>query len=747
MMRCATLALVLISLASPALAQDAPPPSATDEAAGLDGLSSLLGESVVTTASRNAERSSAAPAAIFTITAEELRTYGIRSVAEALAFLGVGMQTSPIRDYSANGDLGAQGLLLRDSGRHVLVLLDGNVMNAQDTGAVSVNEGLGVPLEAIDHLEVVLGAGSVMYGSNAMLAVVNVFTRRAEDDPGLHATAELGLMPPMAESGRLTVPTSRGDRVGLRYRLGVGFARKFRLHGSDAEFTVRAEWLEERSNSSRIPLQTSETYQYREGETTWGGPATHFMRAPSVVAGLRIGQFKLQVQASHYEREMPLVALFNDPSALERRTYLRGDLRHSALLDAHTSLTTRFYAGLSDWSETSTWTSPFWCLPGQDAGCAFEVQSRGRWAGLEQQLAVDWDLDGTVVTTVGYDVRGRDAIARPADYVDLVTGAPPADTRLPYSHTVSALGAVYAQQLWEPLEWLALNAGARLDLDSLFGARVSPRLAATFLPAEGTSIRASYAEAFRAPTAFELNEVDQTYRVKAPDLAPEVARTVELEWQQRIASLSFSLRGFVSFYEDFIDTRYATPEEYAAGLAAGDIASSADPDYVLRWDNVSDLRSIGGSLSFSLRPTEGLVVGGSVMIADTRNNGERLPLVPLWLGNARVAYTFVPDGATLALVSSFSGRRIAYADFETLTSHEAPEQLDLRATFTSPIPGAPGLRLRVALSYSINPFLPYLLGAPSPDAPDEHLLFTPTSSSLVGLLGLQYDLDPDGAPH
>ena len=723
---------------APVLAQDAPARRAEERAAELDGLGSLLEESVVTTASRGAERVSTAPAAIFTLTAAELRTYGIRSVDEALAFLGIGVQATRLRDYESSGDVGAQGLMLRDSGRHVLVLLDGQVMNAQDTGSVAVHEGLGVPLEAIDHLEVVLGAGSVMYGSNAMLAVVHIFTRRAADAPGVHATAELGLAPPSGTDGQPTTLARDGDRVGLRYRLGVGFAREFRVRGSEAEFTVRAEWLEELSNSYRVPRFTSG--QLRPDETTWGGAAHHALQAPSVVAALEIGQFRLQVQASHLAREMPLVGLFDDPRALEERSQLHVSLRHAALLDAHAALTTRLYGDLSDWSETSDWTS--WCLPGQLDGCAVAMRSRGCSAGLEQQLAVDWALDGALVTTLGYDVRGRDATSRPADYVDLVTGAPPATTRLPYSHEVSALGAVFAQQVWEPVEWLALNGGARLDLDGLFGARLSPRLAATVTPAEGTSIRASYAEAFRAPTAFELDQLDPTYRVRAPQLAPETARTVELEWQQRVGWASFSLRGFLSFYEGFIDTRPATAEEYAAALASGDLDASAVLDWVVRWDNLDALRSAGGSLAFTLRPTRGLVVGGSVMLADTRMDGQAVPLVPLWMGNARVAYTFVPDGATLALVSSFSGRRIAYADFETIGTHYAGAQLDLRATFTAPFPGVPGLSLRAAVSYAVRPLLPYLLAAPTSDDPDARAVLTPTSSALSGLVGLQLDLDP-----
>jgi outer membrane receptor for ferrienterochelin and colicins len=753
------LALALAAFASPAIAQDeeetteAEPPidpadervdeaPLDEEAIDLEGLSSLLDEQVVTTASRGAERASSAPAAIFTITAADIRTFGIRTVDEALAYLGIGIQTPRVRDYLGGGDIGAQGLLLRDVGRHVLVLLDGQVMNAQDTGAVVVHEGLGVPLEAIDHIEVVLGAGSVMYGSNAMLAVVHIFTRRAGDDPGIHATAELGVMPPMGEDGQPTTPTAPADRVGLRYRFGLGFARSFRVLGSDAELTIRTEWLEEIGNSFRIPQLPGALLQVDPGATTWGGTAQQSLTAPSLVAALRVGDFRLAIQASHFQRSMPLNGTFNDPRAIEERTSLRIDLRHSALLDAHVALTTRLYAGLQDWSETSFWTSPYWCVPGQIDGCSYAGRSRGRWAGIEQQIAIDWNLDGALVTTVGYDVRARDATSRSADYYDRLTGAPPPTTRIPYAHTVSVLGAVFAQQVWQPIEWLAINGGARVDIDSLFGARVSPRLAATFLPVDGTSIRVSYAEAFRAPTAYELNEVDPTYRARAPGLQPEIARTGELEWQQRVAWLSFSLRGFVSFYEGFIDNRSVTDAEFAAGRANGDLASTAEAANVIRWDNLGTLRTIGGSLSFTLRPVEGLMLGGSLTITDTRRDEQLIPLVPLWMGNARIAYTFAPDGATLAFATTFVGRRIAYADFDTLSMHEASEQVDMRATFTSPLPGVPGLRLRVAFSYSLNPFMPYLLEAPNPDEPTAPVALAPVTSSLFGFMGLQYDLDP-----
>jgi outer membrane receptor protein involved in Fe transport len=60
------------------------------EPADLGDLESLLGEEVVTTASRSAERSSTAPATVQIIDGATLRRYGMRSLDEALGFLGLG---------------------------------------------------------------------------------------------------------------------------------------------------------------------------------------------------------------------------------------------------------------------------------------------------------------------------------------------------------------------------------------------------------------------------------------------------------------------------------------------------------------------------------------------------------------------------------------------------------------------------------------------------------------------------------
>lgn len=336
---------------------------------------------------------------------------------------------------------------------------------------------------------------------------------------------------------------------------------------------------------------------------------------------------------------------------------------------------------------------------------------------------------------------------RPSDYEDLATGAAPETLPLPYAHEVTVLGAIFAQQIWHPAEWLTINAGARLDMDSQFGLRLSPRGSVVVTPVESTSIRASYAEAFRAPTTFELFEADRTYRPPALDLEPEIVRTADLEWRQDVSFVELSLRGFFAFYEDIIASRLLSEEEFAEVSQRFQFAPTIDSSYIPVYDNVSAFRSFGGTAGLTLRPVDGLTIAGSFTIYDSVRFDRSDPpggpdvesdlvLLPVWSGNARVSYELSHDGIAFAIASRFAANRLA---------PDAPEgetgpgmQLDLRATFSAPIEPVDGLRLRASFGYSVNPFLPYhYAGDVEPPVP-----FMQVRTPMFGLLEATYEIAP-----
>src|SRR5215213_10967471 len=110
----------------------APTIASADDTSEIEG---ILEESVVTTASHLAETNATAPATTSVITAEDIRRHGIRSLNEALNYLGLGLlTTTPLH----GGEIGGRGVLITaDYGNHVLLLVDGHAVNEPYGGSAS----------------------------------------------------------------------------------------------------------------------------------------------------------------------------------------------------------------------------------------------------------------------------------------------------------------------------------------------------------------------------------------------------------------------------------------------------------------------------------------------------------------------------------------------------------------------------------------------------------------------------------
>lgn len=705
---------------------------------GTDALESLLDERVVTTASRSAETTSAAPALVTTIGGDELRRFGVRTLDEALSFLGLGVFAQDTgADLYTELDVGASGVVLHNNGRHVLLLLDGHVMNSQTTGDAFFGVPLGVPLEAIDHVEVMLGPGSVVYGSNAMLAVVNVVTR-APRTTGSWFVSELSVGVPTGVGGRIHAP---GDahhfgfrqRVGLRTEGGLGDASS-----PVGRYAIAMDFQGESSATYTLPELTDSDFYEIEPGSSFGGVFSHTMRAPSGHATFEFGDFRLALQANAYFRSVPWSGIPRTPRTSNRSQSLRFDFSHHADPSERVGLRTRVYGDVTRFDQRSSWLHDYWCLPGQIYGCDYRHANAARWIGAEEQVSVHFGLAGRSMLMVGGDLRLRSAVGRPADYFDRVTHQTAPYVEIPYYAKVSVLGALFAQYTLNVDDWFSMNVGARFDADSLFGVRPSPRAAFAFDVTDRTTIRVGYSEAFRAPSADELYATDPTYYVAPTNLDAEVARSLDLEWRQRFERGDLSLRGYGALYENFINSRLVTMGEFDAAYAAGQLSPNADAAYVLVVDNLDRIFSLGATLAANLRPVRGLEVAfnGTVSRAALLKSGfrvlaasrdERLPILPDAYGNARIAYT-LDGGTSFAFVSTWSSRIRPYGAIEYLppgVEYHASPRADMRATVSGAL-GERGLRYRVGGSFSVNPFAPYLSGfGPTATAPDDAFALTP----------------------
>jgi iron complex outermembrane receptor protein len=175
------LSLVLVTL----VAQTA---RAQDPEQALSALDSLLNVPV-SAAAKYAQRRSEAPASITIVTAEEVRRYGYRTLADVLNDLP-GFYVSNDHNYTY---VGVRGFgRPADFNNRVLVQINGHTLNESFVGAVGIGREFGIDLDAIERIEIVRGPGSSLHGARAMFAVVNLVTRDGRAIEGFETTGELG---------------------------------------------------------------------------------------------------------------------------------------------------------------------------------------------------------------------------------------------------------------------------------------------------------------------------------------------------------------------------------------------------------------------------------------------------------------------------------------------------------------------------------------------------------------------------
>src|SRR6266516_4758579 len=138
---------------------------------------------VIVTATRIPTAASAVPAAVTVITSARLREQGIHTVFEALADV-------PGAAVFQTGSFGGQTSLFLRGGqsKYVKVLVDGVPVN-QPGGAFDFAN---LTTDNVERIEVLRGPASVLYGSDAVTGVVQIFTRRGSDNARADATVRGG---------------------------------------------------------------------------------------------------------------------------------------------------------------------------------------------------------------------------------------------------------------------------------------------------------------------------------------------------------------------------------------------------------------------------------------------------------------------------------------------------------------------------------------------------------------------------
>lgn len=477
-------------------------------------LSGVRQDVTVISGSRVEELQQDSPSPVTVVTHQQIVDTGKETVGGVLSEVP-GVVT---RDYSTHkkgiADEQVQGI---DS-RQVLVLEDGLPI----VGARGVNSGVidlnAQPVGPLDQIEVAKGAGSALYGTDAIGGVINLITRK----PASPLDADLNF-----SGGSLGVFDGRGS-LGSRVKNGW-FLADLERHQGD-------------SYSLIPPSTTGPQYGlydgFFKGSYSLGDRTTLGFRAN----GYRnhdVGQSQTETGLSR-----------SNDAASSQSFALRGDFQ----LTPSSMLQVRGY--LANYNENDL------TLP---VGESSESPDISDLANLGERYH---HVDATWSQTIGvhqFLQAGYEWVQDSYKGVNRLVGGDAGQQ--------IATNDLWAQDRIQVVSPLLLTLGVRYQHHSLYGSHAVPKLGLSYRINQHLAYRASFGYGFRAPDLGQLyyrfaNPASFYQVIGNPNLRPETSRSINTGFDYHRARWRGNLQLYRNDVSNLIDYFYAGTPQDEAGLGA-----------------------------------------------------------------------------------------------------------------------------------------------------------------------------------
>ena len=464
-------------------------------------------DTMVVTASRVETSKADTPANITVISQEKLEESNYADAAEALADVpGVNILSS-----GAKGSNMGQDVIMLNGDKRVLVLIDGRRVDVASSGNYSADWL--PPVNAIEKIEVLKGAGSALYGTDAVGGVINVITKKG---------------------------SKIGDKVTVKAATGSWGTEQYGVSASgnnDGVGIFVSANKEKRGN-----------YSYKNNKT---GAITEMNNSGYDDTGATIKLDKaigdndrVTLQAEHFLTEggAPFSGRLSDAyQRLNNNVALRYDWNENKDNAGFAQIYKNYH---HSYFYSTKYPSDF-------------TENKH---GVEVQQ--NWKLDEKNSLTGGIEYYKAEV-----DNVSLYSGS--------YAYNKSIDNkAAYLEERWQFGGSWQLNSGVRYDEHSRYGSEMTPHFALNKKISEDSNAYISWGKVFNAPTTDQLYKYVAGMGKPNPDLKPETGDVLTIGVNKKISEkTNFSASIFSSKLNDAIGWKDLNPTDADTEKTAINISS------------------------------------------------------------------------------------------------------------------------------------------------------------------------------
>ena len=617
-----------------------------------------------------------APVQTEVITQKMLRQYGGKSLEDILAGLTASFAFN-------EGDMGSQMQLNGLGNSYILILIDGKRIH----GDVGGENDLGlIDPHNIEKIEIVKGAQSALYGSDAMAGVVNIITKKhTEKGVFVDNSTRYGSHNDLRQHNSLVL--TFGD---------FSSQTNFQMQRNDGWQNTAEEYAEAMvlTDSKNKTVNKFKNWQIAERLTY-----------------KPLKSLELYAEGSYYKKNILRPQNGTHPSC-DVYTY---DLRYN---NASASLGGKWYPRGEksevrgkrdyitldvDWNKHAYYYDytakhyDYVLLQGEEYG-----DQNGEWfsvAMLPGQSKLQSDQQRVMGLLKGiFYLPYENTLNAGAEYrYDYLKAPERTETGTASDQTA----ALYVQDEFNMLQWLNITAGLRLVDNRSFGLRLTPKISA-MLSVGDFRFRLGWSQGFKTPTVKELHYrylhvmgSSTFFNIGNTNLDPQISNYYSANIEYRGRNFTASVTGYLNKLDNMIALVNVSSGEIPAGITTAYLGDGSTNVQARMYKNMDDARTCGLDFTLSYKVMKGLTLNAAYSYLDTKahlynEKTERMNTVVIdgtahhkWNASAMYSHTFSPSyalGISLSTRGSSTryyqnnGNGKAYQIWRINTTHDLGKQ-------------------------------------------------------------------------